>query len=70
MTSSPVDQKVKINAFLAAPLLARFATASADTCNPRRPVWYEWDGEALWFSSYESTRKIGELRDNPCAPSS
>ncbi len=69
MTSSPVDQKVKINAFLAAPLLARFATASADTLQPHVvPVWYEWDGEALWISSYESTRKIGELRDNPlCA---
>ena len=59
----------KVDTFLAAPLLARFATASPDTLQPHVvPVWYEWDGETLWISSYESTRKIGELRDNPrCA---
>jgi hypothetical protein len=69
MTSLPVDQKAKIDAFLAAPLLARFATASPGTLQPHVvPVWYAWDGETLWISSYESTRKIGELRDNPkCA---
>ncbi|HQE91458.1 MAG TPA: pyridoxamine 5'-phosphate oxidase family protein [Anaerolineae bacterium] len=63
------DRKVKIDSFLAAPLLARFATASPGTLQPHVvPVWYEWDGEILWISSYESTRKIGELRDNPrCA---
>ncbi len=64
-----VEQKNKLDAFLAAPLLARFATASRETLQPHVvPVWYDWDGEILWISSYESTRKIGELRDNPrCA---
>lgn len=63
------ERKVKVDAFLAAPLLARFATVSPETLQPHVvPVWYEWDGETLWISSYESTRKIGELRDNPkCA---
>jgi nitroimidazol reductase NimA-like FMN-containing flavoprotein (pyridoxamine 5'-phosphate oxidase superfamily) len=69
MISLPVERKIKIDAFLAAPLLARFATASPETLQPHVvPVWYEWDGETLWISSYESTRKIGELRANPkCA---
>ena len=63
------DRKAKIDAFLAAPLLARFATASPGTLQPHVvPVWYDWDGEVMWISSYESTRKIGELRGNPkCA---
>ncbi len=69
MISLPLERKAKMDAFLTAPLLARFATASPETLQPHVvPVWYEWDGATLWISSYESTRKIGELRDNPkCA---
>ncbi|MBN1875262.1 MAG: pyridoxamine 5'-phosphate oxidase family protein [Anaerolineae bacterium] len=63
------DRKYKLDAFLAGPLLARFATASATTLQPHVvPVWYLWDNSTLWISSYESTRKIGELQGNPkCA---
>jgi nitroimidazol reductase NimA-like FMN-containing flavoprotein (pyridoxamine 5'-phosphate oxidase superfamily) len=65
MALFPDDRKAKIDSFLAMPLLARFATASPGTLQPHVvPVWYDWDGETLWISSYESTRKIGELRDN------
>ncbi|MBN2390237.1 MAG: pyridoxamine 5'-phosphate oxidase family protein [Anaerolineae bacterium] len=69
MIALPVERKAKIDAFLAAPLLARFASASPETLQPHVvPVWYDWDGEIMWISSYESTRKIGELRGNPkCA---
>ncbi len=69
MISLPLERKAKMDAFLTAPLLARIATASPETLQPHVvPVWYEWDGATLWISSYESTRKIGELRDNPkCA---
>ncbi|MGC9395487.1 MAG: pyridoxamine 5'-phosphate oxidase family protein [Anaerolineae bacterium] len=69
MISLPVEQKAKIDAFLAAPLLACFATVSPETLQPHVvPVWYDWDGEVMWISSYASTRKIGELRGNPkCA---
>jgi hypothetical protein len=69
MIALPVERKAKMDAFLAAPLLARFATASPGTLQPHVvPVWYDWDGETLWINSYESTRKIGELRGNPkCA---
>lgn len=63
------ERKAQVDAFLAESLLARLATASAETLQPHVvPVWYEWDGEIFWINSYESTRKIGELRDNPkCA---
>lgn len=69
MALFPDDRKAKIDSFLAAPLLARFASASLETLQPHVvPVWYDWDGEVMWISSYESTRKIGELRGNPkCA---
>ncbi|MBN2005464.1 MAG: pyridoxamine 5'-phosphate oxidase family protein [Anaerolineae bacterium] len=69
MNNPDNNRKAKIDAFLAAPLLARLASVSANTLQPHVvPVWYDWDGETMWISSYESTRKIGELRDNPkCA---
>ena len=28
------------------------------------PVWYAWDGESIWISSYSSTRKIKNLQEN------
>ena len=67
-TLSP-ERKAQIDAFLAEPLLARLASASPETLQPHVvPVWYAWDGEIFWINSYVTTRKIGELRDNPrCA---
>ena len=59
------EQQVKRDAFLAEPLLARLATASADGQPHVVPVWFLWDGERIWISSYSSTRKIRELRANP-----
>jgi hypothetical protein len=29
------------------------------------PVWFMWDGEFVWISSFVSTRKIRELKHNP-----
>jgi nitroimidazol reductase NimA-like FMN-containing flavoprotein (pyridoxamine 5'-phosphate oxidase superfamily) len=58
----------QIDAFLARPLLGRFATASANGQPHVVPVWYIWEEGAAWISSYESTRKIERLRKNPqCA---
>lgn len=59
----------EIDSFLARPLLARLATASPVNCQPHVvPVWFLWDGEAIWVNSYRSTRKISELEENPnCA---
>jgi hypothetical protein len=31
------------------------------------PVWFEWDGENLWISSFSSTRKNRDLARNPYA---
>ena len=59
----------KMKAFLDHPHLARLATVDPESHQPHVvPVWYLWDGEAVWISSYRSTRKIKELTRNPkCA---
>lgn len=55
-----------VQALLDAPLLARLATANARTNQPHVvPVWFEWDGEAMWISSFNSTRKMRDLEGNP-----
>jgi nitroimidazol reductase NimA-like FMN-containing flavoprotein (pyridoxamine 5'-phosphate oxidase superfamily) len=60
------SRAAKIEAFLSEPLLARMATASARDLQPHVvPVWFLWDGESVWISSYKSTRKIRELQCNP-----
>ena len=46
--------------------MARLATCDPQTLQPHVvPVWYEWDGEQIWISSFRSTRKIRELNKNP-----
>ncbi|MFM8322702.1 MAG: pyridoxamine 5'-phosphate oxidase family protein [Chloroflexota bacterium] len=55
-----------VTAFLAGAHIARLATCSPQTGQPHVvPVWYQWDGEGLWISSFRSTRKVKELRLNP-----
>jgi len=54
--------------FLEQPLIARIATCDPDTLQPHVvPVWYEWDGESVWVSSFRSTRKVREIIKNPQA---
>lgn len=56
----------EIDDFLAQPHLARMATADPETGQPHVvPVWYGWDGESLWISSFRGTRKIRDLARNP-----
>jgi nitroimidazol reductase NimA-like FMN-containing flavoprotein (pyridoxamine 5'-phosphate oxidase superfamily) len=63
---SKTDRKALIEAVLAEPVLARLATTNPKTLQPHVvPVWYEWDGENVWISSFVSTRKIRDLRINP-----
>ena len=58
--------KVIVEQFLAKSWLARIATVDAGTGRPHVvPVWYGWDGESVWISSYSSTRKIRELKSSP-----
>ncbi len=52
--------------FLAGARLARLATCNPESLQPHVvPVWYEWDGDSLWISSFRSTRKVREIGLNP-----
>jgi PPOX class probable F420-dependent enzyme len=63
-----ITQKAWVRAFLQAPHIARLATCNPQTLQPHVvPVWYEWDGESAWISSFRSTRKVRELMANPRA---
>ncbi len=60
------DRREMIEAVLAEPVLARLATTNPKTLQPHVvPVWFDWDGECVWISSFSSTRKIRELKINP-----
>jgi nitroimidazol reductase NimA-like FMN-containing flavoprotein (pyridoxamine 5'-phosphate oxidase superfamily) len=60
------DRKALIEAVLAEAVLARLATTNPKTMQPHVvPVWFAWDGESVWISSFSSTRKIRELKKNP-----
>ncbi len=60
------DRKALIEAVLGEAVLARLATTNPKTMQPHVvPVWFMWDGEYVWISSFVSTRKIHELKHNP-----
>jgi nitroimidazol reductase NimA-like FMN-containing flavoprotein (pyridoxamine 5'-phosphate oxidase superfamily) len=60
------NRKALIEAVLAEAVLARLATTNPKTLQPHVvPVWFMWDGECIWISSFVSTRKIRELKINP-----
>jgi len=67
MAEAPkTDRRDLIEAVLAEPVLARLATTNPKTLQPHVvPVWFAWDGESVWISSFVSTRKIRELKKNP-----
>ncbi len=59
------EKKQFISQMLDKPLIARMATADLK-CQPHVvPVWFGWDGESLWISSFSNTRKVKELELNP-----
>lgn len=59
------EKKRFIDTFLQAPLLARLATADGSGQPHVIPVWFGWDGESIWVSSYSNTRKVSDLEANP-----
>lgn len=63
------DNRDHLEEILSRPELGRLATADPRTNQPHVvPVWYYWDGERLWMSSFRNTRKYRELQLNPrCA---
>lgn len=65
-TASAITTRPWVRNLLAQPVLARLATANPTTLQPHVvPVWFEWDGEAIWISSFDSTRKMHDLMGNP-----
>jgi len=65
-SSQLITERDEIRTFLSQPLIARLATCHPESLQPHVvPVWYEWDGEQIWISSFRSTRKIRELDQNP-----
>ncbi len=49
----------EVDAFLAAPRLAHFATVASDGRPRTRPVWFLWDGGAFWFTTRLEARFTG-----------
>lgn len=63
-----IELSPEAQAFLARPLLGRLATASPDGQPHVVPVWFLYADDAIWISSFQSTRKIVDLERNPkCA---
>ena len=63
-----IEKQKEIDALLARPTLGRLATASPSGQPHVVPVWFLWEEGAVWISSYQSTRKVKDLRRNPkCA---
>ncbi len=61
-----VSKEDQMNALLQEPVLARLGTANPGNCQPHvTPVWFLWDGESVWISAFNSTRKVKELLRNP-----
>ncbi|NSW52042.1 MAG: pyridoxamine 5'-phosphate oxidase family protein [Anaerolineae bacterium] len=61
----PDEKKAFIDSFLENAHIARVATSDSSGQPHVVPVWYAWDGESLWISSYSNTRKIKDLENNP-----
>ena len=65
MITLPEEKLIVMNQMLSQPLIARLATADLSNQPHVVPVWFGWDGEALWISSFSNTRKINDLQQNP-----
>jgi PPOX class probable F420-dependent enzyme len=53
------------DAFLAEQRTCRVATVSADGRPHATPLWYAWDGSALWLYSITRSRRWAELAADP-----
>lgn len=69
MKSLSPEQLGQVTRYLEAPRLAHLATLDPETLMPHVvPVWYLWDGTAIWINAYASTLKVRQLHRNPnCA---
>ena len=73
MANNPYGKfsKAQVDSFLSRPVLARLATAAPSKEDPafsqphNTPVWFLWDGESVWISAFQSTRKGREVKRSP-----
>lgn len=63
--SKAIEISIEASEFLSGKLIGRLATASTNGQPHVVPVWFLWENEALWISSYRSTRKVIDLERNP-----
>ena len=59
--------EAEVNAFLAQARTARVATNSADGTPHISPLWFAWDGEAIWFSSVVRSKRWTDIERDPRA---
>ncbi|MEU8251209.1 pyridoxamine 5'-phosphate oxidase family protein [Nonomuraea sp. NPDC048916] len=55
----------ELDAFLAAERTCRVATVSADGQPHVSPLWFVWDGSAIWLCSLVGSRRFAELTADP-----
>jgi len=55
----------EVNEFLASPALARLACLKPDGSPYVIPVWYQWDGEAIWFVGRQKSRWCKHIQNDP-----
>ena len=61
----PGFSEAELATFLAKPLLARLSTHNADGTIHTIPIWYEYCGGKLLFSSQTVTQKVKNIQRNP-----
>ncbi|MBN2146743.1 MAG: pyridoxamine 5'-phosphate oxidase family protein [Anaerolineales bacterium] len=65
MPENDAAKQAQIAELLEEPVLARLGTSNGKTCQPHIvPVWFLWDGESIWISAFDSTRKVKDLKSN------
>jgi PPOX class probable F420-dependent enzyme len=55
----------ELDAFLAEERTCRVATVSADGAPHVSPLWFAWDGGALWLYSITRSKRWADLRRDP-----
>jgi PPOX class probable F420-dependent enzyme len=53
------------DAFLTSQRTCRIATVGAAGLPHVSPLWFVWDGRAMWFSSLTRSRRRADIRHNP-----
>ncbi len=55
----------ELAALFAAPVVGRLATIDPDGYPAIVPVWFEWDGAALWIVARARSRYLADIRRDP-----